>query len=434
MSGPWLGIVADDFTGACDVADAVSEHAASAVVTVGVPGEPAPACDCAVVALKSRTAPRDVAVAESLAAARWLIESGCTTLYQKYCSTFDSTDDGNIGPVADALTHLLTGSRGAASQPVISVGTPATPRAGRTVYQGHLFVGRRLLSDSPLRDHPLTPMRDANLVEVLARQAAGPVDLVPWSAVAAGTEEINAAIEAAREAGAAHILLDALTDEDLEKAATALQHQQANGSRLVVGGAAGLAAALARVRNAAAKTHHRSVPAVPSGRRLILSGSCSATTREQVAAFPGPHIGLSPLDLHADWSRTLDTVLSTMERAFTTTAGPVLVSSSADPEQVAEYKSDLGAARASSLLETATAEIAARAVATLGVRRLLVAGGETSGAVVQGLGLGMLRVGPAAGPGLPWMVPASGPRLALLLKSGNFGVADLFTKAWECCP
>lgn len=428
MSGPWLGIVADDFTGACDVADAVSDQGASAVVTVGVPDGPCPDCDCVVVALKSRTAPQTLAVEWSLAAARWLAQAGCQTLYQKYCSTFDSTDAGNIGPVADALADFLAADR---TRLAVTVGTPATPRVGRTVYQGHLFVGRQLLSDSPLSDHPLTPMRDPNLVAVLSRQTDAPVALVPWSTVVAGPVDIRAAIVEARRNSARHVLLDALTEDDLDHAAIALTGT----GDVVAAGAAGLAAALARVRHAGfAGSHARTVPRVPAGRRLILSGSCSARTREQVAAFRGPRIELSPMDLGEDPDRTVDDVLAQVAQAFGTGDGPVLVSSSAGPEQVAAYESRLGVGRPAALLEAATAAIAQRAVATLGVQRLLVAGGETSGAVVQALGITMLRVGPAAGPGLPWMVPASGPALALLLKSGNFGDADLFNSAWRCCP
>ncbi|HEX6499082.1 MAG TPA: 3-oxo-tetronate kinase [Micromonosporaceae bacterium] len=431
MSGPWLGIVADDVTGACDVAEAVSEQGASAIVTVGTPPGDCPDCDCAVVALKSRTAPRDRAVEWSLAAARWLRQAGCTTLYQKYCSTFDSTDDGNIGPVADALTRLLAAD---AAHPVVSVGTPATPRVGRTVYQGHLFVGRQLLSDSPLRDHPLTPMRDPNLVAVLSRQTTEPVALVPWSTVVAGPVDIRAAIAQARRAGARHVLLDALTEDDLDHAAVALTGT----ADVVTAGAAGLAAALARVRHGHARSttgsSSRRVPPVPAGRRLILSGSCSARTREQVAAFTGPRVELCPLDLAAEPDRAVDAVLDAVRRAFDSGDAPVLVSSSAGPERVAEYESRLGVGRPAALLEAATAEIARRAVDVLGVRRLLVAGGETSGAVVQALGISTLRVGPAAGPGLPWMVPTTGTALALLLKSGNFGDADLYTSAWRSCP
>ncbi|MGK5517823.1 3-oxo-tetronate kinase [Micromonospora sp. URMC 107] len=437
MSGPWLGAVADDLTGACDLADAVSEAGGSAVVVVGLPTAPPPACDCVVVALKSRTAPGARAVAESLAAARWLRDAGCTTLYQKYCSTFDSTDEGNIGPVADALLDLVGGAD------TIAVGTPATPRVGRTVYQGHLFVGRQLLSESPLRDHPLTPMRDPDLVRVLSRQAEGRVALVDWATVAAGPAAVTAAVDSARGDGARHVIVDALADSDLDTLATALLVTP--GAGRLVGGAAGLAAALARVSNTAAGSPvagagpggavaARAVPVVPEGRRLILSGSCSARTREQVDGFSGPRITLSPVDLDTSFPDTVDAVAAAVARAYRDTTGPVLVTSSADPEQVARYESRLGPGRAAALLEAATAQIARRAVDTLGVRRLLVAGGETSGAVVRALDLGTLRVGPAAGPGLPWMVPESGPALALLLKSGNFGDPDLFDTAWRRCP
>ncbi|MEU4777213.1 3-oxo-tetronate kinase [Micromonospora sp. NPDC023633] len=447
MTGPWLGAVADDLTGACDLADAVSEAGGSAVVVVGHPTAPPPACDCVVVALKSRTAPGGQAVAESLAAARWLLDAGCTTLYQKYCSTFDSTDEGNIGPVADALVDLVGGAD------TIAVGTPATPRVGRTVYQGHLFVGRQLLSESPLRDHPLTPMRDPDLVRVLSRQAEGRVALVDWATVAAGPAAVIAAVEAARRDGARHVIVDALADGDLDTLATALLATPESGR--LVGGAAGLAAALARVSGTVAGSPvagspvagspvagagpggavaARAVPVVPEGRRLILSGSCSARTREQVDGFSGPRVALSPVDLDTSFPATVDAVAAAVARAYRDTAGPVLVTSSADPEQVARYESRLGPGRAAALLEAATAQIARRAVDTLGVRRLLVAGGETSGAVVRALDLGTLRVGPAAGPGLPWMVPEGGPALALLFKSGNFGAPDLFDTAWRHCP
>ncbi|MEH0970724.1 3-oxo-tetronate kinase [Micromonospora sp. CPCC 205546] len=433
MTGPWLGAVADDLTGACDLADAVSEAGGSAVVVVGQPTAPPPASDCVVVALKSRTAPRELALAESLAAARWLLGAGCTTLYQKYCSTFDSTDEGNIGPVADALVDLLGGA-----DPV-AVGTPATPRVGRTVYQGHLFVGRRLLSESPLRDHPLTPMRDPDLVRVLSRQAGGGVALVDRATVTAGPAAVTVALEAARRDGARHVIVDALTDGDLDTLAEALL---AMPGRPLVGGAAGLGAALARVSGTAARRSPgdggavaaRAVPVVPPGRQLILSGSCSARTREQVDGFPGPRVTLSPVDLDTTSPGAVDAVVAAVARAYRDTTGPVLVTSSADPEQVAASEARLGPGRAAALLEAATARIARRAVDTLGVRRLLVAGGETSGAVVRALDLGTLRVGPAAGPGLPWMVPEGGPALALLLKSGNFGDPDLFTTAWRHCP
>jgi uncharacterized protein YgbK (DUF1537 family) len=429
----WLGVVADDLTGACDLADAVCDEGASAVVVFGRPDGAAPAADCVVVGLKSRTAAVDRAVADSVDAARWLLDAGCGRLYQKYCSTFDSAHTGNIGPVADALRALI----GAA----VSVGTPATPRVGRTVYQGHLFVGRQLLAESPMRDHPLTPMRDSDLVAVLSRQTSEPVGLVSRATIAAGSDAVAAALDGAT----GHVLLDALDDADLDVAAAALLSRA---ETTLAGGAAGLAAALARsfsklsaLRGADAPQSAdnsdgmrvRAAAPAHSGRQVILSGSCSTRTRQQVAAFAGPSVELSPLDLAADRGATVDAVLDAVRDAYRHSPGPVLVTSSAPPARVAEFESRLGPGRAAELLEAATAEIARRAVETLGVQRLLVAGGETSGAVVAALGLDTVRVGPRVAPGLSWMVPAD-DSLALLLKSGNFGDADLFDTAWDAAP
>lgn len=432
MTAPWLGAVADDITGACDLADALCAAGSSAIVQCGVPdADPLPACDSAVVALKSRTAPVGRAVTESRAAARRLLDAGCAVLYQKYCSTFDSTDAGNIGPVADALRPLV-------GDDSLSVGTPATPRAGRTVYQGHLFVGRQLLSESSLRHHPLTPMRDSDLVAVLSRQTPHEVGLIPRAVVSGGAGAVGAAIRAAIAAGGAHLVVDALDEADLDAVATALLEVIDAGSGVLVGGAAGLGAALARARARggapADPRAARALPRVPAGRRLILSGSCSARTREQVAHFPRPALQLSPAELAGDADRTVDALLRAVQQAYAHGDDPVLVSSSAEPDRVRAVESELGPGRAAELLEAAMGEIARRAVDTLGVRRILVAGGETSGAVVAALGARTLRVGPAAAPGVPWMVPAGGPALALLLKSGNFGAPDLFTSAWDVGP
>ncbi|WP_282944652.1 3-oxo-tetronate kinase [Cellulomonas endometrii] len=432
MTGPRLGVVADDVTGACDLADAVRDAGGSAVVVLGVPGPDLdlPPCDGAVVALRTRTAPPAQAVAESVAAARWLLDHGAQSIYQKYCSTFDSTDEGTIGPVADALRGLL-------GPGTVSVGTPATPRAGRTQYQGHLFVGDRLLSESPLRDHPLTPMHDPDLVRVLGRQTPGRVGLLPWAALRSG--DPAEALARLVADGTEHVLADALTDEDLDVlagAALALG-SGAPGGRVLLGGAAGLAAAVARAGGRATTGPTDAGPDAPrpdGGRALIVSGSCSARTLEQVAAFDGPRVVLDAVALDADPAAALDAVLREVAAAFGSGDGPVLVSSTADPAAVRATQDRLGVRHAAALLEQAAGEVAARAVRDLGVRRLLVAGGETSGAVAGALGLRVLHVGPAAAPGVPWMVPATGPRVAVLLKSGNFGAPDLFRTAWEVCP
>ncbi|WP_431835447.1 four-carbon acid sugar kinase family protein [Cellulomonas sp. Y8] len=456
-AGPRLGVVADDVTGACDLADAVRDAGGSAVVVLGAPapGLDLPPCDAAVVALRTRTAPAAQAVAESVAAASWLRDRGASAVYQKYCSTFDSTDDGTIGPVADALLDLL-------GPGAVSVGTPATPRAGRTQYQGHLFVGDRLLSESPLRHHPLTPMTDPDLVRVLGRQTPRGVGLLPWGALRG--PDAGAALARVVDDGVAHVLVDALTDEDLDALARVVGAgnggggaagteparigsagagtagigsgaPRVDGRPVLLGGAAGFAAALARSwASGAAEPADVPAPRASRGRALIVSGSCSARTREQVDRFPGPRVPLDADALAADPDGALAAVLDALRAAYADGPGPVLVSSSADPDAVRGTQERLGVRRAAAVLERTAGEVAARAVRDLGVGRLLVAGGETSGAVASALGLGVLRVGPAAAPGAPWMVPVDGPAVAVLLKSGNFGDPDLFTTAWEACP
>jgi 3-dehydrotetronate 4-kinase len=379
MPEPALGVVADDFTGACDLAATVSLAGLPATVLLD-PTAPIPDVACVVVALKSRTAPVDAAVAESVAAARALRAAGARWIYQKYCSTFDSTDEGNIGPVADALMDELGADT--------DLTTPATPAVARTVHRGHLFVGDRLLSESSLRHHPLTPMRDPDLVRVLGRQTSRPVSR---GVVAAG-----------------HVLLDAISDADLDAHARLLLDRSGAGHVDLWGGASGLAAALARALAGSAPT--AGVPPVASGRRLVVAGSCSEQTRAQVAHFRGPAYRVDPGDV----AGALAFLASTDETA--------LVYTSAAPEEVVP-----GAAAA---VEATLASIARRAVDELGVGQLLVAGGETSGAVCRALGLTALDVREHVGPGLAWCSPRPDPGLRVLLKSGNFGDDDLFAEAW----
>ena len=376
---PELGIVADDFTGACDVAAAVDRAGLSTAILLD-PAAAVPDAACVVVALKSRTTPAPRAVADSLAAARTLRAAGARRIYQKYCSTFDSTDAGNIGPVADALMDEI----GAATD----LTTPATPEVGRTVHRGHLFVGDRLLSESPLRHHPLTPMTDPDLVRVLGRQTARPVSR---GTIAPG-----------------HVVLDATTDDDLDRLADVLLDRAEAGHVDLWGGAAGLAAALARAL-ATGASPPGPAPA-PSGRRLVLAGSCSEQTRAQVAAFRGPSLRVGPGDAEA----ALAFLAGTEETA--------LVYSSAPPDEVVP-----GTAEA---IEATLAEVGRRAVEELAVGQLLVAGGETSGAVCRALGLLALDVREHVAPGLAWCSPRPDPGLRVLLKSGNFGDDDLFEEAW----
>ncbi|WP_026874133.1 3-oxo-tetronate kinase [Jiangella gansuensis] len=425
----WLGVIADDVTGACDLAGVVTAAGLPATVLLGPPqpgDEPAPGAECAVVALASRTAPADDAVAWSVAAGQWLLDHGAQRLYQKYCSTFDSTKDGTIGPVADALADLTgTGS---------SVGTPATPAVGRTVYQGHLFVDGRLLSESPLRDHPLTPMTDPDLARVLGAQTPRPVAVVPWPTFGGRADAPASVRRQVAAAAGGHVLLDAITDADLDLHATTLFE----GDELL-GGASGLAAGLARryatLAGRAPGSGPSPLPDVDSGGgRVVLAGSCSRRTREQIAAFGGPVVRIGVDDLAADPARTVSAAIAAALTALRSADGsPVLVTTSLDPQELRRVQERHGRDRSARLAEDALADVA-RAVVEAGVRRLIVAGGETSGAVTRALGVRQVVIGDQVAPGVPWTVSAGPMRLALLLKSGNFGPADLFTTAWEVAP
>jgi uncharacterized protein YgbK (DUF1537 family) len=417
-----LGAVADDVTGACDLAGRVVEAGLPATVLLGMPSAapdafPAAGPGCAVVALKIRTAPVAEAVEAATDAARLLRDAGATQLYQKYCSTFDSTARGNIGPVADALAKIAGGSS------AVTIGTPATPGSGRTQYQGTLFVDGVPLAESPMRDHPLTPMRDSDLVRLLRPQTDRPVGLVRWQEVQRGADAVaSAAVDG-------HTLVDALTEHDLDVIAEAVLSVAAE-RPVVAGGGAGVATALARATAGTEGDGLYPLPPVPVTGRLILAGSASAATRAQIAAFSGERLVLDPLELdsgRAALDRARDALAVRTDRL-----APVLVHASAE---VAAAQRVLGAERAAALLETALSELAAFAVHELGVSHLVVAGGETSGAVTAGLGIDRLRIGAQAAPGVPWAVASSAGRtLAVLLKSGNFGGPGLFADAWEVAP
>jgi uncharacterized protein YgbK (DUF1537 family) len=419
-----LGCIADDFTGATDLASMLVRSGMRTVQTIGVPSTPAvdgnP--DAVVVALKSRTIPAADAVAQSLAALRWLRAGGARQIYFKYCSTFDSTVAGNIGPVADALLDAL-GSP-------FTIACPAFPANGRTIYRGHLFVGDALLSDSPMRNHPLTPMTDANLVRVLAAQTPRRVGLVAAPIVRQGADAIRAEFARLAAAGVAHAVVDALEDDDLVAIGAACRDLA-----LVTAGS-GVALGLPQNFRAAGLLPSRGdaavLPAV-DGKSAVLAGSCSAATQAQVAAFAATHAAV-PLDpLGQPGAEAMaDAALAAVESDLA--AGrPFLVYSTATPERVAEVQRALGRDVAAARIERALALIAQRLV-DRGVRRLIVAGGETSGAVVQALGVEALAIGPAIDPGVPWTTASGRTRLALALKSGNFGATDFFAKALALLP
>jgi len=411
-----IGCIADDLTGATDLGVTLAREGLSVIQVNGLPeaGFALPAADAVVVALKSRTIPAADAVAQSLSAQRWLSERGAQRIYFKVCSTFDSTPRGNIGPVTEALQAAL----GAALVPA----TPAYPRNGRTVYLGHLFVGDVLLSDSGMRNHPLTPMTDANLVRVLAAQTTGKVGLVPYADVEAGAGAVRARLAALGAAGCRHAIVDAIRDEHLVAAGAACADLP-----LTVGGsglALGLARALAGRARVAAEAWAK--PA-PHTRVAWLSGSCSEATRAQVAVAraAASAFRLDPQALSADAGLAMaigEQAAAALER------GPALVYATAEPGEVAEAQRALGTERAAGLVEEAF-RVVARVLAAAGVRAFVVAGGETSGAVVDALGVRALAIGPEIDPGVPWTLAVGGEPYRLALKSGNFGARDFFAKA-----
>ena len=426
-----LGCIADDVTGATDLANNLVRAGMRVVQTIGVPLDRAENAvedvDAVVVALKSRTAPVADAVAQSLAAARWLRARGAAQLYFKVCSTFDSTPAGNIGPVAQALL--------ADSGDTFAIVTPAFPENGRTVFKGHLFVGDLLLSDSPMRHHPLTPMTDANLVRVLQAQVRGAtVGLIDHRAVAGGVAAVQARIAALRAEGVAFAIADAVSDDDLRTLAAASSSPSAT-LRLVVAGS-GLAIGIPALHGLTPSASAARLPPA-HGARAVISGSCSAATQAQVAAFQssgGESFAIDPLQLAADADLAAQALAWAQSRLG---QAPVLIYATAAPDAVRAAQAQLGAERAGALVEAALARVAVGLVAA-GVGQLLVAGGETSGACVQALGVTQLRIGPQIDPGVPWchvsarlLHPTPRPALHLALKSGNFGAADFFSRAFD---
>jgi len=413
-----LGAIADDFTGATDLASMLVVRGMRTVQTIGLPRTvPAGNPDAVVVALKSRTISAADAVRQSLDALAWLRAQGARQIYFKVCSTFDSTDVGNIGPVADALLDAL-GAR-------FSAVCPALPANRRTVYLGHLFVGDALLADSPMRDHPLTPMRDSNLVRVLARQSRRKVGLVRWPVVRAGAASIRAAFVRLEAEGVAHAIVDAIDDSDLD----AIGEACADLPLITAGSgvALGLPANFRRAGLIGANVDAATLPAV-AGKAAVLAGSCSEMTRRQVAAFARVHpaVAIDPLR-HATPDALAEEVLAAVAPALEASR-PFLVHSSDEPSHVAAVQQALGTEVAAMRIEQ-TFGLLARALVERGVRRLIVAGGETSGSVVQALGVEALAIGPTIDPGVPWTATLSEPRLLLALKSGNFGAEDFFLRA-----
>jgi uncharacterized protein YgbK (DUF1537 family) len=419
MSKPLLlGCIADDFTGATDLANNLVRAGMRVVQTIGVPNAPLSAeVDAVVVALKSRTiAPQD-AIDQSLQALQWLQGQGAQQIYFKYCSTFDSTAQGNIGPVTEALMQAL--------QTDFTIATPAFPDNGRTVFKGYLFVGDVLLNESGMQHHPLTPMTDANLVRVMQAQCKSKVGLLSHKTIAQGATAISLEITNLKQQGVRIAVVDAVSNDDLMRLGPALK-----GMPLVTAGS-GVAIGLPQ-NFGLLPTPQASVLPKASGLQAVVSGSCSQATNRQAAHFKAtgrPAFLIDPLHLKGSWEDLVQEALAWAEGHLA--SGPVLVYSTATPESVQAVQSQLGVEAAGHQVEQALAAIA-RGLVELGVQQMVVAGGETSGACVQALAIEQLQIGPQIDPGVPWChahTPMGGVHITL--KSGNFGTDDFFTKAFS---
>ncbi|SLN09720.1 hypothetical protein ROG8370_00070 [Roseovarius gaetbuli] len=406
-----LGCIGDDFTGSSDLGNTLTKAGMRSVQYVGVPDAPAaPDVEAGIVALKSRSIPAAEAVAQSLAALKWLRDQGCTQFLFKYCSTFDSTPEGNIGPVAEALADAL-----GATEVIVC---PAFPATGRSIYQGHLFVGDHLLSESGMQHHPLTPMRDPDLRRWLAHQTRGTVGHVPATAVMGGVGRVRAALSGEAAKGHRLIVTDAITDADL----ITLGHAAAD--HVLITGGSGIAMGLPENFRAKGLLSGRAGEWRGQGGPVVaLSGSCSGATRAQVAAHAASH---PSREITADEVISDEVDADTLATWALGQDGVPLIYSSADPDAVSAAQARHGAAPLAEAIETLFADLA-RALAAKGVTRLISAGGETSGAVVSGLGVTEFEIGPEIDPGVP-MIRAN-DSLVLALKSGNFGAADFFAKA-----
>jgi len=418
-----LGCIADDFTGATDLANMLVRGGMRTVQTIGVPekGETIEA-DALVVALKSRTIPAADAVAQSLAALDWLRAQGCRQFVFKYCSTFDSTDAGNIGPVTDALLDALS-AQGSTS--AFTIACPAFPENGRTIFRGHLFVGDTLLNESGMENHPLTPMRDANLVRVLQRQTQSKVGLVRYDAVAQGVSAVRESFDALRNQGVRMAIADAVSDADLYVLG------EACADLTLITGGSGIALGLpGNFRRAGLLDSQADAAQLPhvEGTSAVLAGSASKATNAQVAAWreTRPAFRIDPLAA-ARGEAVVEQALA-FAQTYLDKAEPMLIYATATPDEVKAVQRELGVDRAGHLVESTLAAIA-HGLHERGVRKFVVAGGETSGAVVQALNVRTLRIGAQIDPGVPATATVGTQPLALALKSGNFGTTDFFEKA-----
>ena len=415
-----LGCIADDFTGATDLANNLVRSGMRTLQTIGIPETSNVAqVDAVVVSLKTRTNPAAEAIEQALSALAWLKASGAQQIYFKYCSTFDSTANGNIGPVAEALMRALGTD--------FTIATPAFPENKRFVFQGHLFLGDQLLNESGMQNHPLTPMHDSNLVRVLQSQSELPIGLIDHQCVNEGSQSIEAKFQELRLNSIGIAIVDAISNRDLFEIGRACK------SLPLVTGASGIAIGLPQNFSLSEAGQAELLPAA-TGFQAILSGSCSQASNVQVATFIKaglPAYQINPLHL-ANNSETIQHAIDWAIEHIQ--QGPALIYSTADPDAVKAIQNQLGITEAGNLIENALAAIA-QGLVSAGVRQLIVAGGEVSGACVQALGIKQLQIGSQIDPGVPWCYANSeiidNQGIHLALKSGNFGTPDFFLKSFR---
>ena len=417
-----LGCIADDFTGATDLANNLVRAGMRVVQTFGVPAVPLSSdADAVVVALKSRTIPADQAIAQSLEALAWLKAQGASQIYFKYCSTFDSTPEGNIGPVTEALMDALNCK--------FTIATPAFPDNGRTVFKGYLFAGSVLLNESGMQNHPLTPMTDANLVRVMQAQTKRTVGLIDHTVMARGTAAIAEKIQQLESEGVGVAVVDATSNDDLKKLGPALK-----GMSLVTAGS-GVAIGLPGNWGLQASPQAAALPKA-QGYQAIVSGSCSLATQGQVAHFKNsglPSWQFEPLNWTS--ANVAQQIKVDVQNALAwaqplLAKGPILIYATTDTETLQKVQAKFGREQAGEWMESALAQVSV-GLKALGVKQWVIAGGETSGACVQALEISQMQIGPQIDPGVPWCFAPNHDAGHLTLKSGNFGTPDFFTKAFE---
>ena len=413
----FLGCIADDFTGATDLASMLARSGVNVSLRIGVPlSTPENTAEIEVIALKTRSISASKAIEESLSALKWLKEAGAKKYFFKYCSTFDSTAEGNIGPVSEALMNELKVDQ--------TIYCPAFPENGRSIYMGNLFVGQKLLSESSMKDHPLTPMNDSNLMRLLSAQVSRRVGLADRIVVNSGVNSLKEKLISLKENDVPHVIVDAVADTDLDTIASACQDMD-----FITGGSA-LAMPLAEFYKASGKISENDNSFMNKKLNtgsIILSGSCSEMTIIQVKNFiqrGAAAFQLDPIDLAENGVKKVLDWLSSQD--FTKN---IIIYATSDPDTVKKVQTELGVDMAGKIVEQGLSECAI-AARELGIKNFIIAGGETSGAITKALNVRQLDIGIEIAPGVPWTF--SGKRnnqIALSLKSGNFGSEEFFTEA-----